>query len=282
MSKNITATYSVGDRVAVTLPQTSEQPAPATIEKAANGWFVCRLDRPDLFPLAKGGIVSARKDRMTLLPVGAHGDAEQPAPAAKQSAAPIPVDCPECDCDELEHETLANGKTRFTCPECDWSGDYDATTGLIEDASDNDDVEEALDEAEEHASKMAEALRKARQRYVKTTRPNGAATAHNGDVIAKELRDYEPEDVCKLADRIFALPIGTHLAKYDHLNNGQKRMNAGNRIRGAWRKQEDKEVCDRIANLLGLNDQEDDEEQLASLEDRGPESLADLQPVEQA
>ena len=149
-------------------------------------------------------------------------------------------------------------------------------------------VEEALDEAEEHASKMAEALRKARARYVKTTRPNGAATAHNGDVIAKELRDYEPEDVCKLADRIFALPIGTHLAKYEHLNNGQKRMNAGNRIRGAWRKQEDKEVCDRIANLLGLNEldelDEDDgeQEQLASLEDRGPESLADLRPVEQA
>ena len=125
-----------------------------------------------------------------------------------------------------------------------------------------EDVEEALDEAEEHASKMAEALRKARQRYIKTTRPNGAATAHNGDVIAKELRDYEPEDVCKLADRIFALPIGTHLAKYEHLNNGQKRMNAGNRIRGAWRKQEDKEVCDRIANLLGLNDGEDDNSDL--------------------
>ena len=127
---------------------------------------------------------------------------------------------------------------------------------------DEGSVEDALDEAEEHASKMAEALRKARARYVKTTRPNGAATAHNGDVIAKELRDYEPEDVCKLADRIFALPIGTHLAKYEHLNNGQKRMNAGNRIRGAWRKQEDKEVCDRIATLLGLNDGEDDNSDL--------------------
>jgi hypothetical protein len=118
-------------------------------------------------------------------------------------------------------------------------------------------VEEALDEAEEHGSKMAEALRKARVHYVKDRRPSGAATAHNGDVIARELRDYEPKEVCGLCDRCFDLPKGSTFAKYEHLNNGQQRMNAGNRIRSAYAKGDD-EVKARIAVVLGLDEVEDD------------------------
>lgn len=146
----------------------------------------------------------------------------------------------------------------------------------------DDEVEEALEEAEEHAGRMAEALRKARQRYVKARRPSGATTAHNGDTIAKELLDYEPLEVAALADRCLALPKGTHAARYDGLNPGQIRMNSGNRIRGAWKRAEkdgDLETLARIKFVLGLDS---DEEQLASIEDRGPEGIEDLQPVEQA
>lgn len=146
----------------------------------------------------------------------------------------------------------------------------------------SDEVEEALEEASEAASRMAEALRKARQHYVKARRPSGAATAHNGDTIAKELLDYEPLEVAALADRCLALPKGTHAARYDGLNPGQIRMNSGNRIRGAWKRAEkdgDLDTLARIKFVLGLDA---DEEQLASIEDRGPESLEDLQPVEQA
>ena len=150
---------------------------------------------------------------------------------------------------------------------------------------DEQSVEDALDEAEEHASKMAEALRKARARYVKDRRPNGAATAHNGDLIARELRDYEPREVCDICDRCFDLPKGTTYAKYEHLNAGQQRMNAGNRIRAVWRKAEDIARMERIAQVLGLEEElaaMQAGEQLASIEDRGPEGLEDLQPVEQA
>lgn len=143
------------------------------------------------------------------------------------------------------------------------------------------EAEEALDEAEEHASKMAEALRKARARYTKARRPSGAATAHNGDTIAKELLDYEPLEVAAIADRCLNLPKGTHAAKYAHLNNGQIRMNSGNKIRGAWKKAEkdgDTKTLERIRFVLGL-DAEDEE--LASIEDRGPEGIEDLQPVEE-
>lgn len=254
MTKNTNttaATFNAGDRVFVRTAATLDTTATGTIFAISKGWYVVTLDDTN-----SAEVLAATKGKVS---------------ARVSSLEPMaPATLPEQEDGEYHDDLDENGNP---IPLDDDESD---------ESDDEGDVEEALDEAEEHASKMAEALRKARQRYVKTTRPNGAATAHNGDVIAKELRDYEPEDVCKLADRIFALPIGTHLAKYEHLNNGQKRMNAGNRIRGAWRKQEDKEVCDRIANLLGLNEQEDDEEQLASLEDRGPESLADLQPVEQA
>jgi hypothetical protein len=122
-----------------------------------------------------------------------------------------------------------------------------------------DDVEEAEEEEEEAASsRMAEALRKARTRYVKTHRPSGAATAHNGDTIAKELLDYEPLEVAEIADRCLKLPKGTHAERYAGLNNGQIRMNSGNRIRGAWKKAERDGDTDTIAHILfilGLDDQ---------------------------
>ena len=266
MSKTITATYSIGDRVAVILPQTNEKAAPATIEKAANGWFVCRLDQPELYPLAKDGIVSARKDRMVKLqPAGPAPEQApaDPAPAAKQPA--LPDECPECGGSDLE----LGEEHGFVCLECDHEWLPDDEEDLDDDEG---DVEEALDEAEEHASKMAEALRKARVRYVKDRRPSGAATAHNGDLIAKELRDYDPLDVCRLADRCLEQPIGWHAARYEGLNNGQIRMNAGNKIRGAWKKAHSvaadhadypaaQATIARISRLLNLTEESDDGEQ---------------------
>lgn len=257
MSKNTTpaATFAIGDRVTVRTAATLDTTATGTIFAISKGWYVVTLDDTNSAEVlaATKGKVSARVSSLepmapATLPEQENTETAKPT-QENTPAAVAPDECPECGGSDLDLSNT-NG---YVCLECDHEWVPEDEEG---------DVEEALDEAEEHASKMAEALRKARQRYVKTTRPNGAATAHNGDVIAKELREYEPEDVCKLADRIFALPIGTHLAKYEHLNNGQKRMNAGNRIRGAWRKQEDKEVCDRIAHLLGLNDQEDDDSDL--------------------
>ena len=288
--------FKTGDRVFVRTAATLDTTATGTIFAISKGWYVVTLDDTNSSEVlaATKGKVSARISSLELMGTATtHGASLQQEGEAKEQGKPaaaatkpakakakqtpkLPPCCPECESEELESEELANGLVRVTCPDCDWTSDEG-------EADEEGSVEDALDEAEEHASKMAEALRRARVRYVKDRRPDGAATAHCNDLIARELRDYDPEDVCKLCDRVFALPIGTTLARYDGLNNGQKRMNAGNRIRGAWRKQEDQEVCDRIISLLGLQDELEEPEELeelASIEDRGPEGMDDLQTTD--
>ena len=66
-----------------------------------------------------------------------------------------------------------------------------------------------------------------------------------------------------LADKVLGVPKGTHFAKYQHLNNGQIRMNSGNRIRQAWKlanEEGDEAAIVRIAKLLNLVEVDDDEE----------------------
>jgi len=118
------------------------------------------------------------------------------------------------------------------------------------DDSDEDDLGE-----ESAGCRMSEQLKAARVRYTKTRRPSGAASADNADAIAKALRDYEPSEVCEIADRVFNLPLGSHESKYSRLNPGQKRMNSGNRIRGLWRKlwaADNKVEIVRVADIVGV------------------------------
>lgn len=119
---------------------------------------------------------------------------------------------------------------------------------------DEDRDEDDLDE-ESAGCRMSEQLKAARVRYTKTRRPSGAASADNADVIARALRDYEPLEVCEIADKVFRLPLGSHESKYSGLNPGQKRMNSGNRIRGIWRKlwtTDDKIEIARVADIVGV------------------------------
>ena len=123
------------------------------------------------------------------------------------------------------------------------------------DDSDEDDLGEGDLGEESAACRMARQLKAARVRYMKTKRPSGAASADNADAIAKALRDYEPLEVCEIADKVFKLPPGSHEAKYSKLNPGQKRMNSGNRIRGLWRKlwiADNKLEIARVADLVGV------------------------------
>lgn len=220
----IAALFVPGVRVAVCTAANGGEETTGTISATSKGWHVVELDDPEAFPACKNGVVSARLSSLRLL--GGEADEEGCVLNADE-------DEQEPEDDESQHE----------------SGEADP------DAADADDVEQALEEAEEHASKMAEALRKARVRYRKDKRPNGAATAHCDDLIARELRDYDPLEVAGIADRCFDLPKGTHAAKYEHLNNGQIRMNCGNKIRAVWRKAEDLERMQRIAQVLGLEDE---------------------------
>jgi hypothetical protein len=139
----------------------------------------------------------------------------------------------------------------------------------IEDEDRDDDNEDDVIAEESDGCKMAEQLKAARVRYAKTKRPSGAASADNADAIAKALRDFEPLEVCEIADKVFKLPLGSHEAKYSKLNPGQKRMNSGNRIRAYWRKlwtADDKLEIARVADLVGVALSDDFLDDVAALE----------------
>lgn len=126
----------------------------------------------------------------------------------------------------------------------------------LEESDDLDEDEESDDDLEDEAPcSMAEQLRRARVRYVKTKRPSGAGSMDNGDTIAKNLRDFEPEEVMTIADRVCEESAGFHAAKYDGLNPGQKRMNSGNKIRSRWMKawkENNKDEIIRIAAIVAV------------------------------
>jgi hypothetical protein len=108
--------------------------------------------------------------------------------------------------------------------------------------------DDAGDDEELTGSRMSIALRKARARYTKVKCKEGTS-AHCNDPVARALEDAEPEQVALAADRVLGEPDGTHLNKYSHLNNGQIRMNSGNKIRAAWKKADEAEQ-QRILDIL--------------------------------
>ena len=129
---------------------------------------------------------------------------------------------------------------------------------------DEEGIDDEEPEEDGDASKMAKALREARQHYTKALRPDGTPTAHSNDLIARVLLESEPLEVCSFADYICEEPQGYHAERYATLNNGQKRMNAGNKIRSHWRKAVelgDKTTMALIMGVLGL-DQDDVEGEL--------------------
>lgn len=73
-------------------------------------------------------------------------------------------------------------------------------------------------------------LREARKHYVKTK--EGKKTHIDcGDELAAQLRNLSLEDVYQFASSILVVDVAELKAKYGHLNNGQQRMNLGNRLR---------------------------------------------------
>lgn len=273
------ASFAIGDRVQVTTAATLGEAAIGQIVNAtASGWFIVQLDDADRFTGCKEGKLSARAGSMVPAPAApsamasfaaatldpkkvekTNGDALKAAKVAKEAAkakeaapkaAKVTPECPECESGELEMETDEDGD-HYTCNSCGHEWD------------DEGSIEEALEEAEEAASRMSEALKKARARYTKTHRPDGTPSADNGDAIAKELRELEPVEVAVLADRVMGEEAGYHATRYAGLNNGQIRMNSGNRIRGAYRKAvEAGDLAEqaRISKLVGIYEEADEEE----------------------
>lgn len=98
--------------------------------------------------------------------------------------------------------------------------------------------EEDDEEEDEETGKMSETLRKYREAYAKTTSYNGNHSLDNGDEVAALLRGMSPSDTCALADKVMGEAEFHHWEKWQHLNAGSRRMNAGNRIRGAVKRGE--------------------------------------------
>ena len=98
---------------------------------------------------------------------------------------------------------------------------------------------------------MTDQLKEARKRYTVSKSAKGSTSAHNGDDVATLLAGNSPEVVCSTAEKLSGLKAGELVKKYGHLNPGQVRMCAGNRIR-AMVKKEAVSVDDVAAVLAAL------------------------------
>lgn len=78
--------------------------------------------------------------------------------------------------------------------------------------------------------------------YVRGRAASGSRTLHNGDPVARALEGATLDEVYELAALVTDQPEADLREKYGHLNVGQQRMNAGNRIRGAINKMEKAEA----------------------------------------
>ena len=84
--------------------------------------------------------------------------------------------------------------------------------------------------------RMKDQMAAYRNGYMEAVSASGNKSLHNGDDTATTLAGMEPQRVVELAERVLGLEAGELWTKYQNLNKGQQRMNAGNRIRNAIRR----------------------------------------------
>lgn len=104
------------------------------------------------------------------------------------------------------------------------------------DGSELDEIESELEDEELKASRMAEQLKKYRERYTICVAKSGKKSLNNGDPVARALEYMDWEEVMGVCCRLLVLDYYELETKYAHLNLGARRMNCGNRIRAAYRK----------------------------------------------
>lgn len=104
------------------------------------------------------------------------------------------------------------------------------------DSAELEQIEAEEEEEELTASKMAETLKKYRERYQLSVAKSGKKSLNNGDAVAQALEYLDWTEVMALCCSLLALDYAELEAKYAHLNVGARRMNCGNRIRAAYKK----------------------------------------------
>ena len=101
-------------------------------------------------------------------------------------------------------------------------------------AAEHAELEQAFEaNAPGSAASMSRQLQKYRGGYKVCITASGTKSLNNGDAVAQFLEAKDWLEVCNLADEVLGEEPGFHAAKYERLNPGQRRMNAGNRIRAA-------------------------------------------------
>ncbi len=95
---------------------------------------------------------------------------------------------------------------------------------------------EGHDEDENEKPSMGEILAKYRVGYVVSITPQGRKSRSNGDELAQTLETYEPAQIIPAAEILLEIETGVLVEKYTGMNQGQARMNVGNRLRAAVRR----------------------------------------------
>ncbi|MDH3375380.1 MAG: hypothetical protein OEQ39_00215 [Gammaproteobacteria bacterium] len=86
---------------------------------------------------------------------------------------------------------------------------------------------------EEGKPSMGEILSKYRPGYAISVTPNGRKSRYNADDVAETLVGYEPSQIIGAGEKLLGFKKGELFEKYEGMNQGQQRMNIGNRLRAA-------------------------------------------------
>ncbi|HCG9599646.1 TPA: hypothetical protein NJ755_003751 [Vibrio parahaemolyticus] len=128
-------------------------------------------------------------------------------------------------------DPISSGSTESHGDPSSWTPDID------HDPIDDADVvrelvecEELVEDSDQNPKSMSGAFQSRRAKYKET---DGC-----GDELQLFLKGFAPSDVIAIAEHLLGLSSGELSKRYEHLNNGQKRMNAGNRIRSLVKKEE--------------------------------------------
>jgi hypothetical protein len=100
------------------------------------------------------------------------------------------------------------------------------------------DGEELDEDAPADGTSMKEQMNRFRVGYVDTVSHSGNKSQSNGDLVAIALAGLSGEQVCRVAMTVIPGLEVDLVEKYEHLNEGQRRMNSGNRIRAAVKREE--------------------------------------------
>ena len=85
---------------------------------------------------------------------------------------------------------------------------------------------------------MNEILNDYRKEYEDSTTPQGRASKRCGDELSILLTGLDADTAIRIAETVLALEEDMLLEKYASLNEGQRKMNAGNRIRGGLKRED--------------------------------------------